>query len=161
MKSSKIEKHLKRKRRFLGCFSKNNLPRFPSVLPASIIINDENPNEKHWIAIQLLPDKCLYFNSFGITEVINIKKSQPLGYLKRVSAIIEPEIIDFLRKKYNLQNILLNSYQIQDYKSKKCGLYCIAFIKNVFSVASYIKFIDKFDKNKTICNDKILKHCFF
>ena len=45
---------------FLGCYSKSNLPDFPSnTTEAAMIINTEN---EHWVAIVLTDTECFYFD---------------------------------------------------------------------------------------------------
>ena len=138
MLSTNIEilEYLKDKEDFLGCFTTKKLPSFPNKFPATMMIIVD----KHWIALILLKDVCLYFDSFAHTRHFNM-------------------ISHLLKNKYNYKKIIVNSKVIQNNKSKKCAEFCIAFIKNVNSIESYEIFLNKFYVKKII-NDNVVKLLF-
>ena len=135
--SIEIEKYLKDQKGFLGCFASDNLPTFPKSLPASLIINTHKKSQpgEHWLALVLTKSKCLYFDSFGV-------------------GITEETIVSYLQQKY--EKATVNNECIQHLYSESCGLFCIAFLKNVKSKASYEKFISKFSLYNLQKNDNIV-----
>ena len=135
-----ITKYLKDCRHFLGCFSSTNLPNFPQKLPTSLIVNVSG----HWIAILLLKDVCLYFDSFGSQKYRNEK--------------ICYEVLNFLDNKYT--TLFVNGERVQDYSSIKCAEFCLAFIKNVNSLDSYQLFLNNFDSKNKKNNDYIVKDLY-
>ena len=133
MRAFEIEEYFKNHKNFYGCFLNTELPIFPNEFPFYMIIC----NCKHFTAILgLKEDSCLYFDSFGVKNNI------------------PSEIIEFLNQKY--KNIIINLNQIQDFKSYKCAKFCLAFVENVYSIESYLVFLNKFDENKMI-NDCIVE----
>lgn len=130
-----IMENLKDCEHFLGCFSISNLPNFPKTIPSSLILNLKG----HWVAVMLLEETCLYFDSFGNRNICS-------------------EIIDFLGVKYT--SILINTVRIQNYSSIKCAEFCLAFIKNVDSCETYLSFLNKFDIKSRKNNDNIVKQLY-
>ena len=135
--SIEIENYLKDQKGFLGCFASDDLPSFPKKLPASLIINTHKKNQpgEHWLAIVLTKHKCFYFDSFGVP-------------------IMEETIVSYLQQKY--KKVTVNNECIQHFTSASCGLFCIAFIKNVNSKSSFERFISKFNLFNLLTNDKIV-----
>ena len=135
--SIEIEKYLKDQKGFLGCFASDDLPTFPKLLPASLIINTHKKSQpgEHWLALVLTKRKCFYFDSFG-------------------APILEETIVIYLQQKY--KKVTVNNECIQHFTSASCGLFCIAFIKNVNSKISFEKFISKFSLFDLLKNDNIV-----
>ena len=135
--STEIEKYLKDQKGFLGCFASDDLPPIPKILPASMIINTHRKNQpgEHWLALVLTKHKCFYFDSFG-------------------APILEETIVKYLQQKY--RKVTVNNECIQHFTSAFCGLFCIAFIKNVNSKNRYEKFISKFSLFNLLKNDNIV-----
>ena len=135
--SIEIEKYLKDQKGFLGCFASDDLPTFPKSLPASLIINTHKKSQpgEHWLALVLTKHKCFYFDSFG-------------------APILEETIVIYLQQKY--KKVTVNNECIQHFTSASCGLFCIAFIKNVNSKISFEKFISKFSLLNLLKNDNIV-----
>ena len=133
-KNIEILEYFKNSKEFLGCFSTSKLPEIPMKFPSSFMVN----TKRHWVAIVFLQDICLYFDSFADKKYLKI------------------EIINYLKKKYNDENIFINKKIIQDDSSLQCAEFCISFIKNVHSLESYKHFLNQFicTKNK---NDEIVK----
>ena len=132
-----IENYLKDQRGFLGCFACNDLPPFPKKFPVSMIINTHRKNQpgEHWLALVLTKSKCLYFDSFGV-------------------GITEETIVSYLQQKY--EKATVNNECIQHLYSESCGLFCIAFIKNVKNNASFETFISNFNLLDLLENDNIV-----
>ena len=137
--SIEIENYLKNQKGFLGCFAYNDLPPIPKILPASMIINTHRKNQpgEHWLALVLTKTKCFYFDSFG-------------------APILEEMIVSYLQQKY--KKVTVNNECIQHFTSASCGLFCIAFIKNVNSKISFEKFISKFSLTNLLKNDNIVQN---
>ena len=135
--SIEIENYLKDQKGFLGCFACNDLPPIPKILPASMIINTHRKNQpgEHWLALVLTKTKCFYFDSFG-------------------APILEEMIVSYLQLKY--KKVTVNNECIQHFTSASCGLFCIAFVKNVNSKFSFEKFISKFSLFDLLKNDNIV-----
>ena len=135
--SIEIESYLKDQKGFLGCFASNDLPSFPKQLPASLIVNTHKKNQpgEHWLALVLTKQKCFYFDSFGVP-------------------IMEETIVSYLQQKY--EKVTINNECIQHLYSESCGLYCIAFVKNVRSKTSFETFISKFNLLDLLKNDNIV-----
>ena len=135
--SIEIENYLKNQKGFLGCYAYNDLPPIPKILPASMIINTHRKNQpgEHWLALVLTKTKCFYFDSFG-------------------GPILEETIVSYLQQKY--EKVTINNECIQHLYSDSCGLYCIAFVKNVKSKTSFETFISKFNLYDLLKNDNIV-----
>ena len=80
-----LKKCLKNEKKFIGCYSMSNLPTFPKVLPATMIINIDNI---HWVALVLTDKNCISFS--------HIK-----GLVLKTSYILET-ILDSLVEKLSL-----------------------------------------------------------
>ena len=85
---------------------------------------------EHWVAIKMTKHSCFYFDSFGL------------------------EILDENIKKFasNYYKVIYSNCCIQDYRSEKCGQFCIAFLSNVKTVNQYNHFENAFIGNLHINN---------
>ena len=139
MHSSEIKKKLMKDKTFIGCFPFDKLPPLPEKLPAKLIINTgaSSTDGEHWVALLLKPKSCFYFDSFGVP-------------------ILNHEIHKFLQKKY--KKVTFSSLCIQDYRSDKCGKFCIIFLKNVSSKKTYLLFLKRFSDANLLLNDKLLEY---
>jgi len=135
--SDAIESYMKNNSQFIGCFGTNNLPKSIKKFPISLIINTNPTTEQgdHWLGLVLSKSKCFYFDSFGV-------------------GVMDPDIINFLKKYY--KKVTINNECIQHHDSDKCGLYCVAFINNVYSKSSYERFIANFNFVHLLKNDNIV-----
>jgi hypothetical protein len=126
----------------IGVFSKNMMPK--ERVAGSYIINlqdYEDGGGTHWVSCKIFNNKkCCYFDPFGMPAPI--------------------EVNSFLMP---FKPIATNNRVIQDYKSDKCGYFCLSFIKyfddfdtkksNVFE--AYDDYLNCFSNN-TKTNDKIV-----
>lgn len=137
MLSSEISKNFRRDETFLGCFPFDKLPEFPEKLPAKLIINTgaSSTDGEHWVALLMKPKTCFYFDSFGV-PIMNI------------------EIKNFLKKKY--KKVIYSDVCIQSFKSKKCGQFCINFLKIVKNKKTYISFLKRFCDVDLSYNDHLI-----
>ena len=134
--TDEIWRHLQNKKSFMGCFPADKIPPICSY-PCSMIVNTANSDNagEHWVGVYMEENLCLYFDSFGMP-------------------ILEENIHNYLSKYYSTYTY--NKCCIQDVKSKACGLFCISFVKNVYSVKSYYNYIHQFDHIDIKSNDFIL-----
>ena len=139
MQSSEIRQKFMKDKTFIGCFPFDKLPAFPEKLPAKLIINTgaSSTEGEHWVALLLKPKSCFYFDSFGIP-------------------ILNHEIHKFLKKKY--KKVTFSTLCVQDYRSNKCGEFCIIFLKNVSSKKTYLLFLKRFSDMNLLINDKLLEY---
>ena len=139
MQSSEIIKKLIKDKSFIGCFPFDQLPAFPETLPAKLIINTgaSSTEGEHWVALLLKPKSCFYFDSFGIP-------------------IINHEVHNFLQKKY--KKVTYSALCIQDYRSNKCGEFCIMFLKDVSDKKTYLLFLKRFSDDNLLFNDILLEY---
>ena len=139
MQSSEIRQKFMKDKTFIGCFPFDKLPPLPEKLPAKLIINTgaSSTDGEHWVALLLKPKSCFYFDSFGVP-------------------ILNHEIHKFLQKKY--KKVTFSSLCIQDYRSDKCGEFCIIFLKNVSSKKTYLLFLKRFSDANLLLNDKLLEY---
>ena len=126
---------------FLGCFYIDILPSFPKKFPQSFIMNTEESSKpgKHWVAVVLLEDECLYFDSFGV-------------------GVVESELRKYLFSRY--KRVSHSRICIQDLRSTKCGAFCVDFILNVKNRTEYTNFINCFSSLHLKHNDDILREHF-
>ena len=126
---------------FLGCFFPDILPPFPKKFPKSFIMNtaESSMPGRHWVAVVLLKDQCLYFDSFGV-------------------GVVESKLRKYLFSRY--ENVFHSRVCIQDVTSIKCGAFCVDFILNVKNHADYMNFMNMFSSIKLQQNDDILKERF-
>ena len=122
-------------RSFNGTFSIDNIPVFDDDV-FSIIINLSKQNEigTHFIAVYVLENKIIYFDSFGN----QLDNSSLKGYLK----------------KYK-KSIIFSNIQLQNLLSSHCGFFCIAFILCIENNITLDNFLKKFYRKKLHLNDYI------
>jgi hypothetical protein len=105
-----IIKDLKLDHCFGGVYSKDQLPK-DLMRTKFYIVNMQDHDEgngTHWIVFYYIkPLTSIFFDSFGFPP---------------------PEDIDEVIKPY-----IYNDAEVQDYKSRACGYFCIAFIKFLHS----------------------------
>ena len=136
MWKSEIEKNMRYDDTFIGCYPHDRLPKFNGKQNCSTIINmgDSGTKGEHWVAIKMTKQNCFYFDSFGL------------------------EIVEENIKKFacNYDKVLYSNLCIQDFRSEKCGHFCIAFLKSVNTVNQYDRFINMFDDSYLYVNDFIV-----
>ena len=128
-----------KRKQFLGCFPLDQLPDFPTQFPKSCIINTQTSTKlgEHWIALILTKKHCFYFDSFGLP-------------------IINQSIQQYLNTHYKI--VRYSDVCIQHVESVKCGEFCIVFVTQVKSKATYEKFISQFNLEDVRENDIIIEN---
>ena len=134
MSANTLEMCLQNESNFIGCFSKSNLPKFPSNLPCSMIVKVNSDEFSHWVAIKMTETNVFYFDSFANNAGAN-------------------EIYNFLAPHYT--RIIFNTKCIQHRSSVTCGLFCIAFLLSVDSKESFVKFLNIFMSHRKKENDNL------
>ena len=128
MWKSEIEEIMKHDDTFLRCYPHDGLPNFKGRKNSGVIIKtgDSDTIGEHWVAIKMTKSSCFYFDSFGL------------------------EILDENIKKFasNYYKVIYSNCCIQDYRSEKCGQFCIAFLNNVKTINQYNHFINAFSENR-------------
>ena len=113
----KYKEYYQNEPRFNGVFSRDNLPN--SIRPKGLgcavkygayVINLDEYDDTHWVALYVNNKTIIYFDSFGVEH-------------------IPREIIKFIARK----KIITNIYRIQAYDSIMYGYFCIGFINFLFN----------------------------
>ena len=133
----KTQAHYQNEPRFIGVFSKYNLPN--KIKNGAYVINLDEYHDvgTHWIALYVNNNTVTYFDSFGVEH-------------------ISKEIMKFIDNK----SIITNIFRIQAYDSVMCGYFCIGFIDFVFNGNSLTDFTNLFSPNDFRKNDDIILNYF-
>jgi len=131
-----IQNYLKNYKRFVGCFSKDKLPKLKNN--HYYIINLQHSKDgggTHWTCFYVFsPNYILYMDPYGYPP---------------------PEELDD-----KIQFIKWNDKPIQDIDSSACGYFCIAFIKLSYYMDNKnkaLKYFNDLFTNNTKKNDYILE----
>ena len=119
-----IQKYYQNEPRFNGVYSRDNLPN--KIKDEAYVINlDEYSDiETHWIALYVLNNDVIYFDSFGVEH-------------------IPKEIEVFIGNK----NIETNIFRMQAYDLIMCGYLCTGFIDFMLAEKTLIDFTNLFSPN--------------
>ena len=100
-----IQKYYENEPRFIGVFSRDNLPK--KIKDEAYVIDlDEYANTgTHWIALFCKKKEIIYFDSFSVEHI--------------------PEEI---KKCIGIKNIKANIFRVQANDSVMCGYFCIGYI---------------------------------
>ena len=121
----KINEILKNNKNYIGSFSKNNVPKLKNNQSSIANLANSYDKRSHWISMGFINNKLFYFDSYGISF-----------------------ILDIIKKQYHNSKIITNIYRIQSNSSNECGRFCIMFIQsNIKNESDYIKFLLQFEKN--------------
>lgn len=136
-----LRKLLKHKRFQVGAIDDIDLFTYPFI---SIVNTDISTlSGTHWIAFYINSQKqCLeLFDSFGNSGHPHF------------------EIVKKFAARHNLQ-VVVNSYQLQTYKSLLCGYFCIYFLYYRSNGLSFKQVLNKFSKHNLNKNELIIKAFF-
>ena len=100
-----IDAYYQNQPRFIGIYSRDNLPDKTKDGAYVIDLDDYSNVETHRIALYVSNKTVTYFDSFGIEH-------------------IQKEITNFTTNK----NIIANIYRVQNHDSIMCGYFCIRFV---------------------------------
>ena len=140
---SEIEKVLKNKKSFEGCFSSikklTKLKIGKTYMLHKFLDDDRDERLGHWTALKINQEgDIFFFDSHGVKPNKKLKKVLQ----KFVS----------LRKR----NLYWSSQRIQSIVSEKCGEFAVLFIMLVKGKKSYKQFLQLFDKEDMFLNDDIV-----
>ena len=109
MTNFEIQTYYQNESRFIGVYSRGNLP--DKIKDGAYVIDLDEYSDigTHWIALYVNNKTVKYFDSFGIEH-------------------IPKEVKKFIGNT----NIISNIYRIQNYDSIMCGYFCIGFIDYMF-----------------------------
>ncbi|RWS21149.1 hypothetical protein B4U80_07887 [Leptotrombidium deliense] len=128
MKTEEIHRALKNVEHYAGVHPRNHLPEAQRNI--TFVANTDTCLEKgtHWVAIYVKNNTAEYFDSFGLPPLTK-------------------DFVSFLNN-YALWSY--NTVTIQDVDSKKCGDFCIAFVKQRSKGVKYSNFIKSFSDGTRI-----------
>ena len=128
-----INNLLKNYKKFIDCFSKDQIPLIENNKSININLQNSNQPGSHWIALKRVNNTIFVFDSLGIGYL-------PVGIFK-------------VYKKFK---IITNIYRIQDISSNLYGMFCVLFLLyNVKSKNDSIKFLTLFNSNDFLKNELI------
>ena len=132
LNSIEITNYFNYEPRFIGVFSRNNLP---TIKDGAYVINLDDKNSKgtHWGSLFIDRNATVYFDSFGIEY-------------------IPQEVWNKIRDKLITHNI----FRIKVNESIICGSYCIAFIEYMLAGKALLDYTNLFSPNDYKKNDKII-----
>ena len=119
-----IQAYYQNEPRFVGVYSRDNLPE--KIKDGAYVTNRDEYSEigTYWISLYVNKKTVTYFDSFEIEH-------------------IPKEIKNFT----NNENIIANTYRVQNYDSIMCGYFCIGFIDYMFQGKSLTDYINFFSPN--------------
>ena len=124
MTNFEIQAYSQNEPRFIGVYSKDNLPY--KIKNGAYVINLDEYSDigTHWIALYVNNKTITYFESFGIEH-------------------IPKEVKKFIGNG----NIISNIYRIQNYDSIMCGYFSIGFIDYMFQGKRLTDYTNLFSPN--------------
>ncbi len=132
-----LEKMLTSSKSFKGVFSHDTMPKLKNENSSGIInLHTSEKNGSHWV--------CWYH-----------KKNEPFIEYMDSFGVVPSSVIEKNLKKVK-KKVLYNTTQIQDNKSKNCGIFCYYYIKSRDKGISPLNTLLKFNVNPKN-NDKILE----
>ena len=137
MTNFEIQAYYQNESRFIGVYSRDNLP--DKIKDGAYVINLDEYYDigTHWITLYVNNKTVTYFDSFGIEH-------------------IPKEVKKFIGKR----NIISNIHRIQNYDSIMCGYFCIGFIDYMFKGKSLTDYNNLFSPNNFKKNDNIILNYF-
>ena len=137
MTNFEIQKYYENEPRFIGVYSRDNLPK--QIKDGAYVINLDEHDDigTHWIALFCKTNEIVNFDSFGVEHV-------------------PEEIKKFIGNK----NIKANIYRVQATNSVMCGYFCIGFIDFMLAgktLTDYTNLFSPYDFDK---NDQIILSYF-
>ena len=137
MTNFEIQTYYQNEPRFIGVYSRDNLP--DKIKDGAYVINLDEYYDigTHWIALYVNHKTVTYFDSFGIEH-------------------IPKEVKKFIGNR----NIISNIYRMQNYDSVMCSYFCIGFIDYMFKGKSLADYTNLFSPNNFKKNDDIILNYF-
>jgi hypothetical protein len=138
MNTLELEESLKNVKNFEGVFSKDMFISSGKI-PASYIINTSTSKSigEHWVAIYILKNLIIYFDSLGGNPFTDY-------YFKKILQSLK------------IKNITFSKVKIQGDLSNVCGQYCLFFIHCMSKGMKFDSFLSNFTYSNLYVNDKLV-----
>lgn len=142
LSTSQIDKALQKVPGYCGAHPFDRISHIVNTTkPTYIVINTGKYGTvgEHWIGLVMLPNECMYFDSFGV-KIIN----------RQITELLVNSGYKYCKYSDNV---------LQSINSEMCGYYVIAFISAISNGISYNKFLNLFSqcKNNDIKTIDIIK----
>ena len=137
MTNFEIQAYYQNEPRFIGVYSRDNLP--DKIKDGAYVINLDEYSDigTHWVSFYENNKTVTYFDNFEVKHI-----------LKEI------------KKSINNKNIIANIFRIQAYDSVMCGYFCIGFLSYMFIGKSLTDYTYLFSPNNFKRNDDIILNCF-
>ena len=137
MTNFEIQKYYENEPRFIGVYSRDNLPK--QIKDGAYVINLDEHDDigTHWIALFCKTNEIVNFDSFGVEHV-------------------PEEIKKFIGNK----NIKANTYRVQANDLVICGYFCMRFIDFMLARKTLIDYTTLFSPHDLDKNDQIILSYF-
>ena len=137
MTNFEIQKYYENEPRFIGVYSRDNLPK--QIKDGAYVINLDEHDDigTHWIALFCKTNEIVNFDSFGVEHV--------------------PEKI---KKFIGNKNIKANIYRVQANDLVICGYFCMGFIDFMLARKTLIDYTTLFSPHDLDKNDQIILSYF-
>ena len=136
LRNFEIQKYYQNEPKLNSAYSRNNLPKIKDWTYA-INLDEFKSTENHWIALYVIGNKVIYFESFGAEH-------------------IPKEIKKFIGNK----NIITNIYRIQAHDLIMRRYFCIGFIDLMLKRKNLLDYTNLFFPNGYENSDKIILKYF-
>ncbi len=136
-----IDEFFKHNKHYLGCFSKDVVPKnFSKMKNNFFIINlaDDNDEGTHWTSLYIKPDSCLYFDSFG--------GPPPEAILKLMKATGKP--------------CFYSDIDLQCMNCDSCGYWCVYVMNEMSRNRKFLDILYDDFTDDTNHNENILSKIF-
>ena len=137
MTNFEIQKYYENEPRFIGVYSRDNLPK--QIKDGAYVINLDEHDDigTHWIALFCKTNEIVNFDSFGVEHV-------------------PEEIKKFIGNK----NIKANIYRVQANDLVICGYFCMGFIDFMLARKTLIDYTTLFSPHDLDKKDQIILSYF-
>ena len=137
MTNFEIQKYYENEPRFIGVYSRDNLPK--QIKDGAYVINLDEHDDigTHWIALFCKTNEIVNFDSFGVEHV--------------------PEKI---KKFIGNKNIKANIYRVQANDLVICGYFCMGFIDFMLARKTLIDYTTLFSPHDLDKNDQMILSYF-
>lgn len=128
-----INKKLSKIKGYAGCFLKSEIQMKPSDICAVVNL-ESHPPGSHWVSFYIRSGILYYFDSFGIVppnEIVEIAKNRKL-------------------------EIVYQDSDLQKLSSKRCGYYCVYFIKEMAKNKSFFDVVFSFKQSPSEKNELLI-----
>jgi hypothetical protein len=127
----------------INCVAKDMTPKsIPNNTGLIVNLNDLGESGSHWVCAVRKNDKCLYYDSYGVTHM-------------------PKEVEKCLKNSVKKNNIFVSDGQNQYLVSIMCGYYCLKICKSVLlDNMNFSQAIKQFSDNPSMKNRDIADNLF-